>query len=171
MKLRLLSSLVLLVVLMAVESQARKKEKGKKSNLGCKEWQWGACKPNSEDCGVGNREGTCKEKEETKRVKCKVPCNWKKQFGGEKGALQPHPYPCLFQGPSQHLPFLPCLQSSSPYTNSLIPAHSLGCKPLIVQCFGMSSRGGRLCVNATRCCCWLIRYFKPVHDFWMGESV
>eukprot|EP00062_Callorhinchus_milii_P019042 gi/632973155/ref/XP_007903014.1/ PREDICTED: midkine [Callorhinchus milii] len=85
MKLRLLSSLVLLVVLMAVESQARKKEKGKKSNLGCKEWQWGACKPNSEDCGVGNREGTCKEKEETKRVKCKVPCNWKKQFGGEKG--------------------------------------------------------------------------------------
>ncbi|XP_042197309.1 midkine a [Callorhinchus milii] len=83
MKLRLLSSLVLLVVLMAVESQARKKEKGKKSNLGCKEWQWGACKPNSEDCGVGNREGTCKEKEETKRVKCKVPCNWKKQFGGD----------------------------------------------------------------------------------------
>ncbi|GCB66598.1 hypothetical protein scyTo_0013593 [Scyliorhinus torazame] len=87
MQLRVLFSLVLvlLIVLMTGSSEAgrNKKEKGKKSSSACKEWQWGTCEPASGDCGNGLREGTCTEKEETKIVKCKVPCNWKKQFGGD----------------------------------------------------------------------------------------
>ncbi|RXM28876.1 Midkine-B [Acipenser ruthenus] len=75
---------VLLVVLMAVTSEAgkNKKDKGKgKSGSDCAEWLWGPCVPNSGDCGVGSRQGTCKE--ETKKLKCKVPCNWKKDFGAD----------------------------------------------------------------------------------------
>lgn len=56
-------------------------EKVKKNGSDCEEWRWGPCVPNSKDCGVGYREGTCNE--ETKRLKCKIPCNWKKEFGGE----------------------------------------------------------------------------------------
>ncbi|XP_055505696.1 midkine a isoform X3 [Leucoraja erinacea] len=84
---RVLFSLVfmLMLVLMTGSSDAgrTKKEKGKKSNSACKEWEWGACEPASGDCGTGLREGTCKEIDDTKTVKCKVPCNWKKQFGSD----------------------------------------------------------------------------------------
>ncbi|MBN3308672.1 MKB protein, partial [Amia calva] len=58
----------------------KKKPKGTSD---CGEWQWGACVPNAGDCGTGMREGTCKD--QTKKLKCKVPCNWKKEFGGKKG--------------------------------------------------------------------------------------
>lgn len=52
----------------------------------CGEWQWSVCVPTSGDCGLGTREGTrtgaeCKQTMKTQR--CKIPCNWKKQFGGE----------------------------------------------------------------------------------------
>ncbi|XP_062919305.1 midkine a isoform X1 [Mobula hypostoma] len=84
---RVLFSLVfvLVVVLMAGSSEAgrNKKEKGKKSSSACKEWQWGACEPATGDCGNGLREGTCKENDESKILKCKLPCNWKRQFGGD----------------------------------------------------------------------------------------
>lgn len=33
---------------------------------------------------MGFREGTCQE--ETKKLKCKIPCNWKKEFGGERSS-------------------------------------------------------------------------------------
>uniref|UniRef100_A0ACB8G459 Uncharacterized protein n=1 Tax=Sphaerodactylus townsendi TaxID=933632 RepID=A0ACB8G459_9SAUR len=57
-----------------------KKDKVKKNGSDCEDWRWGPCVPNSKDCGVGYREGTCNE--ETKKLKCKIPCNWKKEFGG-----------------------------------------------------------------------------------------
>uniref|UniRef100_A0A672QXK8 Pleiotrophin n=1 Tax=Sinocyclocheilus grahami TaxID=75366 RepID=A0A672QXK8_SINGR len=52
----------------------------------CGEWQWSVCVANEGDCGLGTREGTrtgndCKQTIKTQR--CKIPCNWKKQFGGE----------------------------------------------------------------------------------------
>lgn len=56
-------------------------DKVKKNGSDCEEWRWGPCIPNSKDCGVGFREGTCHD--ETKKLKCKIPCNWKKEFGGE----------------------------------------------------------------------------------------
>lgn len=49
----------------------------------CAEWAWGPCTPSSKDCGVGFREGTCGA--QTQRTRCRVPCNWKKEFGGEVG--------------------------------------------------------------------------------------
>lgn len=55
----------------------------------CGEWQWSVCVANEGDCGLGTREGTrtgtdCKQTIKTQR--CKIPCNWKKKFGG-KGRL------------------------------------------------------------------------------------
>lgn len=60
-------------------------DKVKKGSLGgeCSEWTWGPCTPSSKDCGMGFREGTCGA--QTQRIHCKVPCNWKKEFGGEVG--------------------------------------------------------------------------------------
>ncbi|KAG6937986.1 midkine (neurite growth-promoting factor 2), partial [Chelydra serpentina] len=75
--------LILVLILMAAASEAgkNKKDKVKKNGSECEDWRWGPCTPNSKDCGVGYREGTCKE--ETKRLKCKIPCNWKKEFGAD----------------------------------------------------------------------------------------
>ncbi|XP_018424400.1 PREDICTED: midkine [Nanorana parkeri] len=75
--------IIVLVAILAVSSQAvkNKKDKAKKGGSDCSEWKWGPCVPNSKDCGVGTREGTCKE--ETSKLKCKIPCNWKKPFGAD----------------------------------------------------------------------------------------
>ncbi|XP_069479323.1 midkine [Ambystoma mexicanum] len=75
--------ILLLVVVMGMIAEAgkNKKEKGKKVLSDCEDWEWGPCTPNSKDCGVGTREGTCSE--ETKKLKCKIPCNWKKAFGAD----------------------------------------------------------------------------------------
>ncbi|XP_075693135.1 midkine [Rhinoderma darwinii] len=74
---------IVLVAILAVSSQAgkNKKDKAKKVASDCAEWKWGSCIPNSKDCGVGTRDGTCQE--ETRKLKCKVPCNWKKPFGAD----------------------------------------------------------------------------------------
>ncbi|XP_043938562.1 midkine isoform X2 [Protopterus annectens] len=74
---------LLLVVLMAVTLEAGKpkKEKGKKGTSACEDWTWQRCLPTTGDCGIGSRSGTCKE--ETKKMKCNVPCNWKKEFGAD----------------------------------------------------------------------------------------
>ncbi|KAK7895955.1 hypothetical protein WMY93_021280 [Mugilogobius chulae] len=68
--------------------QDRSSEKlGKKERRSdCGEWQWSVCVANEGDCGLGTREGTrtgtdCKQTIKTQR--CKIPCNWKKKFGGE----------------------------------------------------------------------------------------
>uniref|UniRef100_A0A7N5KNH4 Pleiotrophin n=1 Tax=Ailuropoda melanoleuca TaxID=9646 RepID=A0A7N5KNH4_AILME len=69
-------------------TEAGKKEKIEKKvkKSDCGEWQWSVCVPTSGDCGLGTREGTrsgidCKQTMKTQR--CKIPCNWKKQFGAE----------------------------------------------------------------------------------------
>lgn len=63
-------------------------EKGKeaKAESECFDVQYGRCVPNSGDCGMGVREATCNE--QTKKYKCKVPCNWKKDFGGIEQCLK-----------------------------------------------------------------------------------
>uniref|UniRef100_W5NII0 Pleiotrophin n=2 Tax=Lepisosteus oculatus TaxID=7918 RepID=W5NII0_LEPOC len=79
---------VALLVLTAMAGDIGKAEKqGKKERKSdCGEWQWSVCVANVGDCGLGTREGTrtgndCKQTIKTQ--KCKIPCNWKKQFGGE----------------------------------------------------------------------------------------
>ncbi|KAG5848918.1 hypothetical protein ANANG_G00104560 [Anguilla anguilla] len=77
--------LVVVVALMMVTAEAGrgKKERGKgaKATSDCTEWTYGNCVPNNGDCGLGVREGTCND--QTKKLKCKVPCNWKKEFGAD----------------------------------------------------------------------------------------
>ncbi|XP_056099771.1 midkine a [Rhinichthys klamathensis goyatoka] len=78
--------IVVLVALMIVTTEAgkNKKEKNKGGKGGaadCAEWRYGNCVANNGDCGPGVREGTCNE--QTKKVKCRVPCNWKKEFGAD----------------------------------------------------------------------------------------
>lgn len=84
----MLALLAFLLVLTVLGTETAKKDKqekkGKKSD--CGEWQWSVCVPSSSDCGIGMREGTRSGKEckqNTKTQKCKIPCNWKKQFGAE----------------------------------------------------------------------------------------
>ncbi|CAK6449464.1 unnamed protein product [Pipistrellus nathusii] len=76
--------LALLTLLLALTSaEAKKKDKVKKGGPGgeCAEWTWGPCAPSSKDCGAGFREGTCGA--QTQRLRCRVPCNWKKEFGAD----------------------------------------------------------------------------------------
>uniref|UniRef100_A0A8D3ACZ1 Midkine n=1 Tax=Scophthalmus maximus TaxID=52904 RepID=A0A8D3ACZ1_SCOMX len=58
-------------------------EKNKPSQHGseCADWRYGNCVPSNGDCGAGFREGSCDQ--QTKKMKCKVPCNWKKDFGAD----------------------------------------------------------------------------------------
>ncbi|KAF5920607.1 hypothetical protein HPG69_011187 [Diceros bicornis minor] len=58
-------------------------DKVKKGGPGseCAEWTWGPCTPSSKDCGAGVREGTCGA--QTQRIRCRVPCSWKKEFGAD----------------------------------------------------------------------------------------
>ncbi|ELW48845.1 Midkine [Tupaia chinensis] len=71
--------LALLALLALSSALATKKDKVKKGSE-CAEWTWGPCTPSSKDCGMGLREGTCGT--QTQRIRCRVPCNWKKEFGG-----------------------------------------------------------------------------------------
>uniref|UniRef100_A0A3Q2KXH7 Midkine n=1 Tax=Equus caballus TaxID=9796 RepID=A0A3Q2KXH7_HORSE len=73
----------LLTLLALTSAVAKKKDKVKKGGPGseCGEWTWGPCTPSSKDCGVGFREGTCGA--QTQRIRCRVPCNWKKEFGAD----------------------------------------------------------------------------------------
>ncbi|NXF03529.1 MK protein, partial [Smithornis capensis] len=83
MQVRGLFLLLLALTLLAATTEAgkNKKEKAKKDGSKCEDWLWGPCVPNSKDCGLGYREGTCKD--ESKKLKCKIPCNWKKKFGAD----------------------------------------------------------------------------------------
>ncbi|XP_043944155.1 pleiotrophin isoform X2 [Protopterus annectens] len=84
--------LILMIVKADVDSNKKRKEERKNRKAVCGEWQWSVCVPHSGDCGVGTREGTrigpqCKQ---TKEQTCKIPCNWKKQFGADcKYQFQP----------------------------------------------------------------------------------
>ncbi|XP_059512199.1 midkine-like [Myotis daubentonii] len=72
--------LAFFALLALTSAAAKKKDKVKKGGPGseCAEWTWGPCTPSSKDCGAGFREGTCGA--QTQRLRCRVPCNWKKEF-------------------------------------------------------------------------------------------
>uniref|UniRef100_A0A3Q1CM57 Midkine n=1 Tax=Amphiprion ocellaris TaxID=80972 RepID=A0A3Q1CM57_AMPOC len=57
------------------------KNKPSDSGSECSDWRYGNCVPSNGDCGAGFREGSCDQ--QTKKMKCKVPCNWKKDFGAD----------------------------------------------------------------------------------------
>ncbi|CDQ75485.1 unnamed protein product [Oncorhynchus mykiss] len=83
----LLAVMALLVLTVTAGEGGIAEKQGKKDRKSdCGEWQWSVCVANEGDCGLGTREGTrtgtdCKQTIKTQR--CKIPCNWKKQFGGE----------------------------------------------------------------------------------------
>ncbi|KAG9280794.1 midkine-B-like, partial [Astyanax mexicanus] len=80
----LFSTTILLLVALTIAAEAIKKKGNKKEGKAdseCAEWVFGKCVPNSGDCGPGVREATCNE--QSKKHKCKVPCNWKKDFGAD----------------------------------------------------------------------------------------
>ncbi|NP_001086286.1 pleiotrophin-A precursor [Xenopus laevis] len=84
----MLALLAFLFVITVLGTDSGKKEKQEKKvkKSDCGEWQWSVCVPTSGDCGLGTREGTRSGKEckqTIKTQKCKIPCNWKKQFGAE----------------------------------------------------------------------------------------
>uniref|UniRef100_A0A668AI36 Pleiotrophin n=1 Tax=Myripristis murdjan TaxID=586833 RepID=A0A668AI36_9TELE len=77
---------LLVLTVMAAEGGKAEKQGKKERKSDCGEWQWSVCVANEGDCGLGTREGTrtgtdCKQTIKTQR--CKIPCNWKKKFGGE----------------------------------------------------------------------------------------
>ncbi|KAI4901746.1 hypothetical protein NFI96_010962 [Prochilodus magdalenae] len=77
---------LLVITVMLAEGGKVEKQGKKERKSDCGEWQWSVCVANEGDCGLGTREGTrsgtdCKQTIKTQR--CKIPCNWKKQFGGE----------------------------------------------------------------------------------------
>ncbi|XP_053170271.1 midkine-B-like [Scomber japonicus] len=77
----LLLLLVTLITITSVAGGKNKKEKNKlsQSRSECSDWRYGNCVPSSGECGAGFREGSCDQ--QTKKMKCKVPCNWKKNSG------------------------------------------------------------------------------------------
>ncbi|KAM6945709.1 midkine a [Aplochiton taeniatus] len=82
------SAMLLLVTLMVVSTAAaggkNKKDKGLKGATAgseCSNWRYGNCVPSNGDCGAGTRDGSCDDR--SKKMKCKVPCNWKKEFGAD----------------------------------------------------------------------------------------
>ncbi|XP_038256272.1 pleiotrophin isoform X2 [Dermochelys coriacea] len=82
----LLAFIFVLVAMGTTEAGKKEKPEKKVKKSDCGEWQWSVCVPTSGDCGLGTREGTrtgaeCKQTMKTQR--CKIPCNWKKQFGAE----------------------------------------------------------------------------------------
>ncbi|KAI5619010.1 midkine precursor [Silurus asotus] len=82
----LFSTIFLLLVafmILSTEAAKNKKDKGKgsKGAPDCTDWRFGSCVVNNGDCGIGVREATCND--QTKSMKCKVPCNWKKEFGAD----------------------------------------------------------------------------------------
>ncbi|XP_030620525.1 midkine a [Chanos chanos] len=75
--------LLLAFLIVAAEAGKNRREKGKASKAAsdCAEWRYGNCVANNGDCGPGVREGTCND--QTRKLKCKIPCNWKKDFGAD----------------------------------------------------------------------------------------
>ncbi|XP_035533706.1 midkine-B-like [Morone saxatilis] len=79
----LLLLLVTLITIKTVAGGKNKKEKNKPSQSGseCTDWRYGNCVPSNGDCGAGYRDGSCDQQK--KKMRCKVPCNWKKEFGAD----------------------------------------------------------------------------------------
>ncbi|KAK5891569.1 midkine a [Pseudochaenichthys georgianus] len=79
----LLLLLFLTVISVSAAGGKNKKEKNKPSQSGseCTDWRYGNCVPSNGDCGAGFRDGSCDQ--QNKKMKCRVPCNWKKEFGAD----------------------------------------------------------------------------------------
>ncbi|KAG8535900.1 hypothetical protein GDO81_027508 [Engystomops pustulosus] len=82
-----LLAILLVLTVFATDPVKKDKQEKKVKKSDCGEWQWSVCVATTGDCGIGTREGTrtgkeCKQTMKTQ--KCKIPCNWKKQFGGER---------------------------------------------------------------------------------------
>ncbi|XP_042261057.1 midkine a [Thunnus maccoyii] len=79
----LLLLLVTLIAIKSVDGGKNKKEKNKPSQprSECTDWRYGNCVPSNGECGPGFREGSCDQ--QTRKMKCKVPCNWRKDFGAD----------------------------------------------------------------------------------------
>nr|XP_035148288.1 midkine-like [Callithrix jacchus] len=76
--------LSLLALLALTSTVAKKKDKVKKDGPGIEcteEWAWGPCTPSSKDCSVGFCQGSCGT--QTQHIRCRIPCNWKKEFGAD----------------------------------------------------------------------------------------
>ncbi|XP_073423635.1 pleiotrophin [Dendrobates tinctorius] len=81
-----LLAFLLVVTVLGTDTAKKDKQEKKAKKSDCGEWQWSVCVATSGDCGIGTREGTRSGKEckqTMKTQKCKIPCNWKKQFGAE----------------------------------------------------------------------------------------
>ncbi|MED6247969.1 hypothetical protein ATANTOWER_022711 [Ataeniobius toweri] len=78
--------LLLLALTLAVEANKRAKHhKGGKhaksqpsSECSSAETQYGKCVPEQGNCGDGLREAMCKDR--TEKIKCRIPCNWKRDI-------------------------------------------------------------------------------------------
>ncbi|KAG7523536.1 midkine [Solea senegalensis] len=82
---RSLSATLLLLLVLTLGANAKKgrAHKGKHErpqHLQCtaSETVYGKCVPDEGDCGDGLREATCKE--QTSKIQCKIPCNWRKEI-------------------------------------------------------------------------------------------
>ncbi|KAK0131101.1 Pleiotrophin [Merluccius polli] len=76
--------IALLVVAVTATDGGKTEKQGKKERRSdCGEWQWSVCVANEGDCGLGTREGDAQRDRTIKTQRCKIPCNWKKKFGGE----------------------------------------------------------------------------------------
>ncbi|XP_008323042.1 midkine-like [Cynoglossus semilaevis] len=70
------------VIAITTVAGGKNKERNKPSGPGAKcKWSYSSCVASNGDCGAGFRDGTCDT--QTKKMKCRVPCNWKKQFGAD----------------------------------------------------------------------------------------
>ncbi|XP_029371808.1 midkine-B-like [Echeneis naucrates] len=83
MKFVLLLLLVTVFAVHTVTAGKNKKEKHNPPQAGseCTNWRYGNCVPSNRDCGPGFREGSCDQ--QTRKMNCKVPCNWKRDFGAD----------------------------------------------------------------------------------------
>ncbi|XP_008309542.1 midkine b [Cynoglossus semilaevis] len=76
--------LLLLVVTLSTANRRAKNHKGKHEKSGqasecsAAETRYGKCVPGHGDCGEGLRDATCKD--QTTRISCRIPCNWRKEI-------------------------------------------------------------------------------------------
>ncbi|KAM6926355.1 midkine-like [Lycodopsis pacificus] len=94
---RSLTVTLLLLVALTLPTEATRRAKNPKggqhettrpaSECSAAETQYGKCVPEHGDCGDGLRETTCRD--QTTRIHCKIPCNWKKDISDCKYKFGP----------------------------------------------------------------------------------
>ncbi|XP_037538554.1 midkine b [Nematolebias whitei] len=94
-RLSCMTLLLLLVFTLTAEANRRSKHhKGGKheksrpaSECSAAETRYGKCVPEHGDCGDGLREATCQD--QTEKIHCRIPCNWKKEISDCKYKFGP----------------------------------------------------------------------------------